>query len=62
MSAAAYAPAAAGAVLVVLALVAHVQDTYWQDTYSIWSHALEVTSDNQIAENGVATGLYMQHK
>lgn len=51
---------AATSSILALAVVARVQCDYWQDAYSVWSHAIEVTSDNQIAENGVGAALYLQ--
>jgi protein O-mannosyl-transferase len=50
------APAVAAAVVVTaLALAARAQVAYWQDTYSIWTHTLAVTTDNPTAENSLGT-------
>ncbi len=54
------APGVAIVVIVALVLVARQQVTYWQDSYSIWTHALEVTADNEIAEDGLGVALYLQ--
>ena len=48
---------AAAAVLLALMVAAHAQAGYWQDSYTIWSHAAEVTSDNQVAEISLGTVL-----
>jgi len=44
---------AGGAVLIVgaLAVVAAIQTTCWRDSESLWTHALECTRNNSIAEN-----------
>ena len=41
------------AVLLALAVVTHRQIGYWGDNLKLWSHALEVTSGNFAAEDGV---------
>ena len=50
---------AASAVVVLCAYswAAHRQLGYWQDSYTLFSHALEVTSNNEIAEDNVGTAL-----
>lgn len=42
-------PAAAGIVILGCAITARVQVEYWKDSVTLWAHALEVTSDNDIA-------------
>ncbi len=41
------------AVLLVLAAITHRQVTYWSDNASLWSHALQVTGANWLAENNL---------
>ena len=41
------------AVLLVLAIVTHRQISYWSDNVSLWSHALQVTGANWLAENNL---------
>ncbi|MGA2355418.1 MAG: hypothetical protein ABSG02_13055 [Terriglobales bacterium] len=53
---------AAVAVIVLFALsaVTRIQITYWHDDFSLWSHALAVTSKNYVAENNFANALANQ--
>ena len=44
-------------VLTALALVAHRQVGYWDDHLTLWTHALDVTHNNWIAENNLGTEL-----
>lgn len=44
-------------VLLALALVAHRQINYWGDNVTLWSHALQVTSNNFIAEDNLGGAL-----
>ena len=44
-------------VLVALSLVSHRQVSYWNDHITLWTHALEVTQNNWIAENNLGTVL-----
>ena len=46
-------------VLLALALVTHRQFGYWGDNMKLWSHALEVTSGNFVAEDGLG-GLLLE--
>lgn len=48
---------AAGAALVTtgLACQARIQTSYWRSTESLWNHAIQVTSDNDVAHYNVAT-------
>jgi protein O-mannosyl-transferase len=43
------------AVLIILGLawVAFVQTSYWRNSETLWTHALEVTSDNDVAHNNL---------
>jgi tetratricopeptide (TPR) repeat protein len=44
-------------VLAVLAFVAHRQVGFWNDHITLWTHAVEVTHDNWVAENNLGTAL-----
>jgi len=43
--------------LVALALVSHRQVSFWNDHITLWTHVLEVTNDNWVAENNLGTAL-----
>jgi Flp pilus assembly protein TadD len=43
--------------IVVCALTTHHQLSYWENGTSLFGHALEVTSNNYVAENGMANSL-----
>jgi Flp pilus assembly protein TadD len=45
----------AAAVLIILALawVAFIQTSYWRNSDALWTHALAVTSDNDVAHNNL---------
>jgi tetratricopeptide (TPR) repeat protein len=48
--------AGAGAVVIgALTWQARIQTSYWSSTESLWNHALEVTTDNDVAHYNVAT-------
>jgi len=53
-------PRACAAVLVLAALFVTTwrQVGYWDSTADVWSHALQVTKDNSVAENGLAIALF----
>jgi Flp pilus assembly protein TadD len=53
--------AACGAVF-ALTCVARTQAAYWQDSESLWRHALTATSDNIIAESNLALALHWKGK
>jgi Flp pilus assembly protein TadD len=55
------ATAACGAVI-ALTCVARTQAAYWQDSESLWRHALTATSDNIIAESNLALALHWKGK
>jgi len=39
--------------LAVLLVLARQQVSYWQDSYTLWNHALNVTEDNPVAHNNL---------
>jgi tetratricopeptide (TPR) repeat protein len=43
------------AVLIILSLawIAFIQTSYWRNSETLWTHALEVTSDNDVAHNNL---------
>jgi len=45
---------AAAAVVGALAWQARIQTSYWRSTETLWNHALEVTTDNDVAHYNVA--------
>ena len=45
-----------------LTIVAHRQVKYWQNTFTLFSHALDVTQNNAFAHSNVAGQLLMQNK
>lgn len=47
-----------GIVLLGLVLSARAQVSYWQDSISLWSHALACTTDNSVAEKDAADAYY----
>jgi hypothetical protein len=53
-------PAVGAAVLVALTVVAHRQIGYWQDSLTLWSHTLQVTRNNWVAEDMVGGLLISQ--
>ncbi len=46
--------------LLALSLVASRQVSYWDDHITLWTHTLDVTSNNWIAENNLGTTLLKQ--
>ena len=44
-------------VLAALAAVSHRQIEFWNDHITLWTHVLEVTSNNWVAENNLGTAL-----
>jgi tetratricopeptide (TPR) repeat protein len=48
------------AVLIALAFTTHHQITYWQSSESLWSHTLDVTKNNFIAEDNLGGALIME--
>lgn len=49
--------AASVVVLLALVLVSHRQVGFWNDHITLWTHALEVTHNNWVAENNLGTAL-----
>ena len=45
----------AASVVAVLAWKAHAEVPHWRNSESLWQHVLAVTSDNQVAQNNLAT-------
>ena len=45
------------AVLIALSMVTDRQIAYWKSDYDIWSHALDVTADNLVAEDKLGVAL-----
>jgi len=45
------------AILAVLAIISHRQIGFWNDHITLWTHTLEVTHDNWVAENNLGTAL-----
>jgi len=50
--------AVASLILVVLALTTWRQIGYWRSTVDLWTHAVQVTENNSMAENALATELF----
>ena len=53
-------PALSIAVLLVFAVIAHRQLSYWSDSVTLWSHALEVNPGNWFAEDHLGTLMMKQ--
>ncbi|HEV2402467.1 MAG TPA: tetratricopeptide repeat protein, partial [Candidatus Sulfotelmatobacter sp.] len=49
-------------ILVALAVVTHRQIGYWQNSYGLWAHALEVTKNNFVAEDNLGGALLREGK
>jgi protein O-mannosyl-transferase len=52
--------AVASVILVALAFTSFRQIGYWKSTADVWTHALQVTENNSIAENALATEMFTQ--
>jgi len=48
------------AILLVIGLALHRQVSFWSDNVTLWTHTLEITDANFIAEDGLATALIPQ--
>jgi len=48
-------------VLVGLSIVTYRQVGYWHDTQALWSHTIDVTSNNFVADDLMASALMAQH-
>jgi protein O-mannosyl-transferase len=46
--------------LIALALAAHSQLGYWRDNVTLWTHTLQVTRNNFIAEDSLGSALLME--
>ena len=55
-------PAAASAVILACAITAKGQFQYWEDSTTLWTHALAVTTRNNIAHNNLGASLADQGK
>jgi protein O-mannosyl-transferase len=55
-------PAASVAALLVLSVVTHRQLGYWKDSLTLWTHTLEVTHPNWLAEAYVGSALRDQRR
>ena len=54
--------ASALAILLVLGFALHRQVSYWGDNVALWRHTLEITKNNYMAEDNLATALIVQGK
>ncbi len=54
--------ALSGVILVALIFSARVQASYWQDSETLWSHALSCTTDNIVAEGNLGRACYDKGK
>jgi tetratricopeptide (TPR) repeat protein len=50
------------AVVLALTAVSRIQTSYWQNSLTLFEHALEVTNGNYLAYNNVGASLLMQNK
>ena len=50
----------AAAILLVLGIALHRQVSFWSDNLTLWTHTLEITEGNYVAEDGVANALIAQ--
>ena len=48
---------AAGAIIAILLVLAHVQTAYWKNSVSLMTHAIACTPDNAVAQNNLANAL-----
>ncbi len=55
-------PGASVAWLLLLAILAHRQITYWQNDEALWEHTLQVTANNWLAESQLGSALAMTGK
>jgi tetratricopeptide (TPR) repeat protein len=51
-----------GMILVALIIVSHYQVQYWQNTFTLFKHAVNVTENNPIAQSNLAGELLIQNK
>jgi len=50
------------AALLGYAVAAHIQIGYWRDSYSLFTHAIQVTGANPIAEGNLGSALMEMHR
>jgi protein O-mannosyl-transferase len=50
------------AVVIVLAVCAHKQTAYWQNSRTLWTRAVALTSDNVVAQNNLGNALLDEGK
>jgi tetratricopeptide (TPR) repeat protein len=50
------------ALLLVLAIVTRHQLEYWNDEVSLWTHTIQTTNDNYVAEDNLGTTLMERHE
>jgi len=48
-----FATATAAVIILALASAAFIQASYWRNSETLWTHALDVTSDNDVAHNNL---------
>jgi protein O-mannosyl-transferase len=53
---------AGGTALIALVFVSHQYIGYWKDNLALWTHTLEVTQNNYIAEDSIGDALVKQGK
>ena len=53
---------AAAVVIVALSVGAHIQTTYWQNSFSLWTRTLACTEENSFAHNTIGSALAAQEK
>jgi tetratricopeptide (TPR) repeat protein len=53
----AFSPVASAVAIMALALVAHRQIGYWSDNITLWTHTIEVTAPNYIAQDDLGGAL-----
>jgi protein O-mannosyl-transferase len=52
----------AAALLLTLGIALHRQVSFWSDNVTLWTHTLEITEGNYVAEDGIANALIAQDK
>jgi len=52
----------AAAILLTLGISLHRQVSFWSDNLTLWTHTLEITEGNYVAEDGAANTLIAQGK
>jgi tetratricopeptide (TPR) repeat protein len=52
----------AAALLLTLGIALHRQVSFWTDNITLWSHTLEITEGNYVAEDGIANALIAQDR